>query len=146
MDEIAEEEWKYAVGLLNEPKKRKMQRFPCVLYEMLSNQSVAHVIKWVGQCIVIFDFENFIHTTLPLFFSATIYTFHRQLNYYGFEVVSKSKKLKIYQNKHHLITTLGDILSMERIPRKVATAKRDAALREKIAREALARCMLPPLI
>lgn len=99
---------------LEDDEKRKAMRFPAKLVEILSDKSLSDVIRWEPdtRAVVLSDARRFVAEVVPKYFAAhqakSLKTFHRQLNYYGFEVLRSSHRGKTYVNRDPQVKSLDD--------------------------------------
>lgn len=98
-----------------DPKGTKALRFPAKLVELLSEPTLADIIHWdpVQRAVVLVDQQRFVDNVVPKYFIAaqakSLKSFHRQLNYYGFEVQRRvAGQAKTYVNRDLTITKLSD--------------------------------------
>lgn len=135
-----------------EGDKTKSMRFPAKLVELLSDSSLADVIRWEpsSRAVILVDQRRFVAEVVPKYFVATpaksLKSFHRQLNYYGFEVQRRaSAHHKTYVNRDVTVTTLDDFHRLLRHrPKKKSPRSRpdarslspDLAMHESMAQAA----------
>lgn len=104
------------------PKKipQNVSRFPGKLADVLSQPSLQHVCRWdsTHRAVVVLNFEVFCTQVLPTHFTLNPKSFHRQLNYYGFEIhkppTSLGSQCKIWVNRDPTVTELKDVLRLRR--------------------------------
>lgn len=94
----------------------RLLRFPDKLVRAVQNHS--HVLRWdpVACAIVLLDPKAFEEEVFPAFFGgkSSLKSFHRQLNYYGFEVRKCSQGRKVYINRDPTVTCLADFKRLVR--------------------------------
>lgn len=113
-----------------EGDKTKSMRFPAKLVDLLSDSSLADVIRWepTSRAVILVDQRRFVAEVVPKYFVATpaksLKSFHRQLNYYGFEVQRRaSAHHKTYVNRDVTISTLDDFHRLLRHRPKKSTPR-----------------------
>ncbi|KAJ8604784.1 hypothetical protein CTAYLR_001044 [Chrysophaeum taylorii] len=120
--------WTREVLFRGEDDEKK--RFPEKLVELLSDPGLAEVIRWESKALVVLDARRFVNEIVPQYFSGTrtksLKSFHRQLNYYGFEVQrgASISCLKSYVHRDPTILHVHDLLRLTRYRPK---RRRDAA-------------------
>lgn len=92
-------------------------RFPDKLVRVIQNYS--HILNWepTARAIVLLDRSAFETQVFPMYFGGktSLKSFHRQLNYYGFEVRKCSQGRKIYINRDPTVTSLADFKRLVRL-------------------------------